>query len=95
MKRTVNKIDFVRGFEDFNREDSFSVEAREAIFDYIEEVNPDWEYDPIAVCVEWTEYENLDELNEAYGTEYESWNEVADETTVLELSGEKAVIMDF
>ena len=62
MKTTVNEMQFVDGFTDCGRESQFSREARRAIFEYLEELENDcgieMEYDPIAICCEYSEYDS-------------------------------------
>ena len=57
--QTIDKQAFVNAFADYNRADQFSIEAREAIFDYIEEYSNDTgeniELDVIEVCCNWYE----------------------------------------
>ena len=79
--------------------DNFSVEGAKALQSYIEELSEDIgesvEFDPIAWCVEWTEWESLKEFNKEQGTEYQTWEEVQDETHVIELDNGGAVVQDF
>ena len=90
--------DFLREWPD-SRRDEFSRAALEAIFSYLE----DWEegtgeqieFDPIAICCEWTEFESMAEFNEQYGTDLDDWADVAESTQVVELAGGGAVIVDY
>jgi hypothetical protein len=90
--------DFLREWPE-SRRDQFSRAALEAIFGYLEELADDCggqiEFDPIGICCDWTEFDDLAEFNEQYGTELESWAEVAESTQVVELSGDGAVIVDY
>lgn len=56
-----------------SRKNQFSFEALRAIFDHIEEIEQDTdeeiEYDPIAICVDWTEYDSALEAAQEYGYE--------------------------
>ena len=66
-----------------SRKDQFSYDALEAIFDYIEEyeesTGEETEFDPIAICCEWAEYESaLDCLKDA-GYNYEPEGESQEE----------------
>ena len=77
MKQTVNEYDFVRSFDEMNRESNFSRAGRFALFEYLEEVyGDDYELDVIGICCSFNEYESLEEYNEAYGTEYEEIYEI-------------------
>ena len=70
MKQTINFTDFQRAFTDYNREDNFSYEALQGLFDWLEEYEEstgvEVELDVIAICCEFTEYESLEELKESY-----------------------------
>ena len=100
MKQTINKSQFRDAFNGLVRGDQFSYEALGAIFDWIEEYEegcgPDFEIelDPIAICCEWSEYENLAEVKENYD-DIENLEDLHGHTTVLELSGDGLVIVNF
>jgi len=70
MKQTINKTQFVTAFADMNRAENFSVEARELLFDWFEEMEEstgeETEFDPIAICCEFAE-SDLEELSREYG----------------------------
>ena len=59
MKKTISKYDFIRAFQDSNREANFSSEALELLFDYFEEyeksTGEETELDIIAICCEYEE----------------------------------------
>ena len=86
MKTTVSSYDFERAFIDCNRENSFSYAGKKALFDYLEEYEEETgeeiELDVIALCCEYTEYENVEEFIQAYDDSYIVWEtepEEADE----------------
>ena len=60
----------MREFDEYNRSDNFSVEGRQALFDYLENLEDDTgekiELDIISLCCDYTEYKNLKELQENY-----------------------------
>ena len=79
MKETVNEHRFIDGFRECNRENNFSYEGRKALYEHFTEIEDDEfeiEYDPIAVCCEYTEYVDIDEYNVAYGTDYEDFDDI-------------------
>jgi hypothetical protein len=83
MKKTITKNEFVRAFDDMNREDQFTPYAREALFDYLEELEqvcgvPEIELDVIALCCEYTQYKNIEEYNIAYGSDFQNFDELQD-----------------
>ena len=71
MHITVNSSMFVDAFRRMGREDNFSSEALEALFNYLEEYEQDTgeeiELDVIGLCCEFTEYENAIMAAEDYG----------------------------
>lgn len=76
MKRTINKYEFLRTFEEWTANDrntQFSREALIEIFDilteYEESTGEEIELDVVAICCEFTEYNNIDEACEAYETD--------------------------
>ena len=59
MKTTVYKSDFIDAFNEANRTNQFSYEAREILFDYFEQyeeaTGEQIELDVIAICCEYSE----------------------------------------
>ena len=78
----MNFYDFSRWFEQ-NRPNNFSLAGLRALFDYFEEFEEDtgqeWEFDGIALCCDFTEYDDLDEFKANYTCEefqdIEDWEE--------------------
>jgi hypothetical protein len=73
MKTTVTKYDFREAFRTL-RPDNFSYEGLGELFDYIEELEEDAgmkeiELDVIAFCVDFSEYESIEEFQTDYGTD--------------------------
>ena len=77
----------------------FSYEAAIALFEWLDEITGDNDeylaFDPIAWCVEYTEWDSLKEFNKEMGTEFTSWDQVVDNTTVLQLEDGKGVVQDY
>jgi hypothetical protein len=59
MKTTVTFRDFVQAFKDMDRENQFSIDALNMIFEHIEQIEDetgeDYEFDVIAICCEYAE----------------------------------------
>jgi len=90
MKSTVSKYDFERAFTSMGRGDSFSYEGRNALYDYLieleESTREEIELDVIALDCEYCEYKTALEAAQEYG--YEEGEEEAldwlrDRTTVI------------
>lgn len=73
MKKTINEREFVDAFDEYNRPDNFTPAARRALYQaltaYEESANEELELDPIAICVEYSEYESAWEAMEQYQPE--------------------------
>ena len=97
MKKTISKSEFVKEFNEYNRGDNFSVAGREALFDYLEQFEEDTgteiELDVIALCCEYTEYENFQELQQNYNVE--DMEELEQNTTVIMIDDESFIIQNY
>jgi hypothetical protein len=98
MKQTMDNSMFRSAFESMNRTDNFSYKSLDAMFDYFEEMERDtgveMELDVIAICCDYQEFENVEQFNSEYGTEYESYEEI-DETAVIPVDDYMFVIQSF
>lgn len=69
IKATLSADEFVMQFRQI-RNDNFSASALYALFEYFEnlseEMGEDIEFDPIAICCEYSEYHSVKELFEDY-----------------------------
>ena len=97
MKQTVSKSDFIDQFRVMNRLENFSYEARELLFDYLEEyeesTGEELEMDIIAVCCEYSE-DSPEDIADNYGidiSECEDEEEVKD--TVLEYLNDETIVV--
>lgn len=74
MKTTVNRYQFHHAFET-TRPDNFTYNGLKALFNYLEDLEADTgeeiELDVIALCCDYTEYENVDDYVNAYNTKYD------------------------
>lgn len=68
MIQTINASDFRDAFRSMGRTDQFSYEGLGALFDYLEEIDPDFELDVIALCCDYSE-DSVEQIAEAYGLE--------------------------
>lgn len=77
---------------------NFSLEGAKAVQAYFEEYSESTgenvEFDPIAWCVEFSEYDNLAELNKERGEEW-TLEELQDHTTVLEVENGHIIVGEF
>lgn len=88
MKQTINLYQFRDAFTAHNRT-NFSYEGLGALFDWLESYEDDTgeelELDVIALCCDWTEYDDLADYNQQFGTEHESVEAIADDCIVIEI----------
>jgi len=66
MIQTINLSDFRAAFHSMGRKDQFSYEGLGALFDYLEEIDPDFDLDVIALCCDYSE-DSPEDIAKAYG----------------------------
>jgi hypothetical protein len=95
MKTIVSEYQFVDSFRACGRESQFTVPARRALFEYLEEyensTGEEFTLDPIGICCEWAEYPSALEAAKAYGFESEDNSQaemwLGRKTTVVQFDG--------
>ena len=96
MIDTINEYQFANAFKGI-RPDNFSYMGLKALFDYLEMLEDDIgepiELDVIALCCEYSEYENLKEFQNDYGDEYESLDDIENDTTLIKIEDEEGFII--
>jgi hypothetical protein len=99
MKQTVNFSHFCDAFTAAGRGDQFSYDGLQALYDYItdleDETGEEYELDVIALCGDFSEYENLAEFAADYGEEYATIEDIEHETTVIPVDDESFIIQVF
>ena len=77
----------------------FSYEGTKVLFEYLDESNPNAEFDPVGIRCEFSEYDNLEEIQEQYNSSSMDINsivELREHTTVLEIPNtDRLIIVDF
>ena len=89
MKQTISLHDFRKAFQSI-RPDNFSYAGLEALYDFLEETDPDYELDVIALCCDFTEYSSLEEFQ----ADYENIDDIERRTTVIPF-GDSFIIQNF
>lgn len=73
MKEQINFSTFCDRFKSMDRDNQFSYEGKEALFNYLETYEEDTkqeiELDIIALCCEYNEYKDLNEYLQDYKTD--------------------------
>ena len=97
MIDTITKYSFQDAFHKMGRKDQFSYEGLDALFDYFEMLEEDTdqkiEFDVIAICCEYSEYENLKDFQDNYGDEYESLEDIENNTTLIKIEDTEGFIV--
>ena len=87
MIETVSEWQFIDAFMKI-RPDNFTRSGLQALYDYIIELEDDIgeqiEFDVIALCCDFTQYESLEELNNEYDGKFKDLEHLADYTQVIE-----------
>ena len=102
MKQSISFNQFTDAFTSYGRDDQFSYDGLKALFDYLEDLaedcGTDFELDVIALCCEFSEYSDMEELRGVYDdlpedeSDAEDW--LQDRTSVITFDG-GVIIQDF
>jgi len=97
MKQNVSKSTFMDSFK--IRKDNFSYEGLDTLYDYLidleQDMDKETELDVIAICCDFTEYENLKEFQADYGKEYKTIKDIEDMTQVIRVGENGFIIQQF
>ena len=99
MKETVSRHRFIDVFMKI-RPDNFSRSGLHALYDYItdleDDIGEEIEFDVIALCCDFSEYENLQAVSEAFEKDFMKTEDIRDYTQVIEIEdSERIIIQDF
>ena len=86
---------FLDSFSD-SYKDNFTYKGKRALFDYLEQLSEDLgediELDTVALCCEYSEYENLKELQGNY-SDIETMEDLENKTQVIRIEDSEAFII--
>ena len=98
MKETITESRFIDMFNS-RRPNQFTYEGLTALFEHLEEfedaTGEEIELDVIGLCCEYCEYDSLKEFNDDYGEEYETIEDIENETIVIPINEESFIIAVF
>ena len=81
------------------RENNFSWEGLAALFEYLEGIEEgtgeEIELDVIALCCDYTEYQSIEEFRRDYGDEYETIEDIEQQTTVIPVNDDAFIVQAF
>jgi hypothetical protein len=96
LYQEINEADFISAFKSI-RPENFSYEGLKSLYGYFEELSDDQniEFDVIAICCDFTEYDSLAEFNRDYGQNFSDVEEIFDHTQVIMIDNEKFIIQNY
>ena len=100
MKQSITRFDFVDWFRGSdNYKNNFSYDGLNSLFDYLEQFEEDMgkemEFDPVAICCEYSEYENLEEIKKTYNC-IENYEDLENNTSIIKIENtDRLIIQDF
>jgi len=98
MKNTITEQEFINDMENI-RPENFTTSGLRTLFNYFEQLEQDIgeqiEFDPIAICCEFAEYDSFEDLVADYCPKYEdaTIGYFEDRTTVLPIEGTSRYII--
>ncbi len=96
MIKTVSVHEFREAFRQMDRHHGWTHEGLEALYYWLEDVvGEQYELDVIALCCEFTEWESLEAFQKAYGERYQARSDIADNTTFIDIDGERFITGEF
>ena len=97
LVKRVSFYDFLKEFEEFGREGQFSYEGKEALYNYLNEldIGEPIELDIIGICCDFTEYESLEEFNHDYQLDLNDIDDINYYTIVIRIDEDRFIIQDF
>lgn len=99
MKQRVDLRDFRNAFDRMDRKNNFSYEGLEELYDYLimleDDLGEEMGLDVIAICCEWTEYEDIEEFQQNYGDEYQTIADIEYKTIVIEINDKRFIAANF
>jgi hypothetical protein len=99
MKTTINEYEFASWFEK-HRPNNFSYNGRKALYEmlknYEDDTDEEIEFDPIAFCCEYTEYDDMEEFWKEYDKEdYPDEESIMDATFYYSFGTTSFIIQQF
>ena len=96
IKETLSEDSFINRFLQIRG--NFSVKALRELYHYYDDmsegIGEDIEFDPVAICCEWTEYDTEQECLDDY-SHCEDIEEIRTSTVVLPVYGDAIIVQNF
>ena len=90
----INKTEFIEAFSKWHGGDyknNFSYDGLDAMYDYFDEIE-EYELDMVGICCNYSEYENLAEIQEQY-PDIETVEDLREFTEVIEIPNTERLII--
>ena len=93
MKDTMTEFSFCDWFQkSAERKNQFSYEGLRALYEYLtdleDDIGQEFDFDPIALCCEYTEYESLEDFQKQHDEfKFKNIGDIMDMTQVIEIDG--------
>ena len=100
MKLYVTESMFIDSFKQSDTyKNQFSVEGLRALFEYFEDLEDGTgesiDFDMIAICCEYTEYDSLEEYNGEYSDQCEEIDDIANYTELIKIDDGRFIILQY
>jgi hypothetical protein len=93
IKLTMNIWDFKKVMREMDTyANNFTDKGLELLFEYLDDLGGDIDMDAIAICCDWTEYENIEAAEKEYLLDGE---DLEDNTIVLKGDSDIVVVRDY
>lgn len=73
MKQDINEYDFMRAFEQMDRQKNFEYDGLKALYEYLiqleDDIGEEIELDVISLCCDFARYEDIEDFLREYGTD--------------------------
>ncbi len=97
MKQTINEFDFKNEFKKI-RPENFSYDGLTVLYDHLtryeQDTDQELEFDPIAYCCEYTEFDSFEDVKKNY--DVEDLEHLEQNTIVLKIpNSEKLIVQNY
>ena len=99
MKNTIDFSYFRNWFLNSQYKNNFSIEGLSSLYDYLvnleEELETEFDFDPIAFSCAYSEYKNFEEIKKTYDC-IDNIQDLENNTTIIDVVGtDRLIIQDF
>lgn len=92
MIQTITQSDFVNAFDQRGRGSSWSLRGLEALYDFLEDVDPNYDLDVVALDCQYSDFNAMGDLQNDYEHLFDEDEEYDDDEIIDTLSNHTTVI---